>query len=261
MLNPIYGLSGLHSDLKLYTCSSLLGGSTEGRSIPLLSRNALIIIHEEILRKLVSFIQVSSFSWVQNAASMLSADAKICDELDSFVSIVEISQFALEILDGSFFCLKTLDGENGLVSGILASIFVIEWECNLNKAMGNLLHDKSMTKIKPRLTFGEYVCAFRNKMNVHFLKSLCLDNRKRLLSILIQSIKSAVFVEDILVNDGITSLCCTWVLEVLECVCVDENDEQYLLHQLLSKDEMWPVFVVPNFSLTKVFTFLVICLD
>ncbi|KAJ1437516.1 Zinc finger, RING-type [Sesbania bispinosa] len=200
---------------------SLLGGLTEGRSVSFLSRNALILIYEEIFRKLVSFIQVSSFFWVRNAASMLSNDAKIYVEFDSSLNIVEMAQFALEILDGTFFCLKTLDGESGLVSGLLSAIFVIEWECNLSKALDDSLDDESMSKTKARLTLGEY------------------------------SMKSAIFVQDKLVNDQITSLCCTWVLEVFECVCVDENDEQNLLHELLSKGEMWPVFVVPNFSLTK----------
>ena len=236
-----------------FTCSSLLGGLTEGRS-SFLSRNALILIYEEIFRKLLSFLQVSPFFWVQNAASVLSNDEKICLEFDSSVNIVEIAQFALEILDGSFYSLKTLDGESGLVSGILSAIFVIEWECNLSKALDDSLDDNSMTKIKPRLTFGEYVCAFHNKINVQFFKSLSSYSRKRLSNILVQSIRFAIFAEDRLINDEIASLCCTWVLELLEHVCVDENEEQSLLHYLLSKDEMWPVFVAPNFSLTKVIT-------
>ncbi|XP_027331618.1 E3 ubiquitin-protein ligase listerin [Abrus precatorius] len=234
-----------------FVCS-LLGGSTEGRSMSFLSRNAMILIYKEIFRKLLSFIQVSPFFWVQNAASMLSNGEKMCVEFDSSLNVVEIAQFALEILDGSFFSLKTLDGESGLVSGILSAIFVIEWECNLCKALDDSLDDKSMTQIKARLTFGEYACALCNKINVQFLKSLCLDSRKRLLNILIQSVRFAIFAEDRLINDRITSLCCTWVLEVLECVCVDKNEEQNLLHHLLSKGEMWPVFVVPNFSMTKV---------
>lgn len=242
----------------LFTCSSLLGGLTEGKS-SFLSRNALFLIYEEILRKLLSFIQASPFLWIQNAASMLCNDAKICVELDSSLNTVEIAQFALQILDGSFFSLKTLDGESGLVSGILSAIFIIEWECNLSRALDDSLDDR-MTKNKARLTFGEYVCAFRNKINVQFFKSLCLDSRKRLSNILIRLIRFAIFAEDRRINDEIASLCCTWVLEVLEHVCVDENDEQNLLHHLLSKDELWPVFVVPNFSLTKVLPHLVICL-
>jgi len=105
-----------------------------------------------------------------------------------------------------------------------------------------------MTKIKPRLTFGEYACAFPNKINVQIFRSLSSYSRKRLSNILVQSIKFAIFAEDRLINDEIAS----WVLEVLEHLCVDENEEQSLLHYIPSKDEMWPVFVAPNFSLTKV---------
>lgn len=228
--------------------------------MPFLSRNALILIYEEILRRLVSFIQDSSFSWAQDAASMLSTDAEICVEHDSSLNIVEKAKFSLDILDGSFFCLNTLDGEGGIVSGILSAIFVIEWECNLSKALDYSLDDESMSRAKARLSFGEYARAFHNKINVRFLKSLCIDNRRRLLNILVQSVKSAIFVEDKHVNDKITSLCCTWILEILEHVCVDENDKQNLLHQLLSRDERWPVYVVQNFNSTKVFTHLVICL-
>ncbi|CAI8583764.1 unnamed protein product [Vicia faba] len=230
---------------------SLLGGSSEGKSMPFLSRSALILIYEEILRRLVSFIQGSSFPWAQDAASMLSNDAEICVEHDSSFNIVEKAKISLDILDGSFFCLNTLDGEGEIVSGILSAIFVIEWECNLSEALDYSLDEKSMSRVKARQSFGEYVRAFHNKINVHFLKSLCIDTRRRLLNILVQSVKSAIFVEDKHVNDKITSLCFTWVLEILERVCVDENDKQNLLHQLLSRDERWPVFVVQNFSSTK----------
>lgn len=258
--HKIHDLSGLYSDLILFTCSSLLGGSTEGKSTSFVSRNALILIYEEIFRKLLSFIQVSSFLWVQNVACVLRNSAKICVEYDSSLNSVEMAQFALEILDGSLFCLKALDGKSELVSGILSAIFVIEWECNLSKALDASLDDKSMAKTKARLAVGEYGCAFRDKINVQFVKSLCLDSRKRLLNILILSVRSATFVEDKLINDGFTSLCCTWVLEILERICVDENEEQNMLHQLLSKDEMWPVFIVSNFNLTKVLKYLIICL-
>ncbi|QCE01031.1 stearoyl-CoA desaturase [Vigna unguiculata] len=229
---------------------SLLGGLTEEKS-SFLSRNALILIYEEIFRKLLCFLQTSPFFWVRNAASVLINDEKTSVEFDSSLNIIEIAKFALDILDGSFYSLKTLDGESGLVSGILSAIFVIEWECNLSKALGDSLDDNSMIQIKPRITFGEYVCAFHNKINVQFLKSLCSDSRKRLSNILVQSTRLALFSEDRLSNDEIVSLCCTWVLEVLEHVCLDENEEQSVLQYLLSKDEVWPVFVAPNFSLTK----------
>ncbi|KAE9615114.1 hypothetical protein Lal_00048152 [Lupinus albus] len=231
---------------------SLLGGSSEGRSYSFLSRNALILIYEEIFRKLLDFIQNSSFLWVQNAASVLSNNVNICVESGSSPNIVEMAQFALEVLGGSFFCLKALDGQSELVSGILSAIFIIEWECNLSKSQVDLFDEKSMSKIKSRLAFGENVCSLREKINVQFVKSIWLDSRKRLLNNLIQSVRSAAFVEDKLIDDGITSLCCTWVLEILECICVDENEEQNMLHQLLNKADNWPVFVVPDFGSTKV---------
>ena len=208
----------------------------------------MIVIYEKILRNLVRFIHDSSFYWAQDVASMLSIDAKISAEHDSSLNIVETAKVSLEILDGSFFCLKTLDGVGRIVSGILAAIFVIEWECNSSKALDYSLDDIA------RRSLGEYAHAFHNKITVHFLKSLCIENFRGLWKVLIESVKSAIFVEDSRVNNRITSLCCTWVLEILERVCVDENDEQNLLHNLLRKEDRWPVFVVQKFSLTKVFT-------
>ncbi|XP_027186366.1 uncharacterized protein [Cicer arietinum] len=202
-------------------------------------------------RRSVSPSRSHLWSILNNAASMLSNNEETSVEHDNSLNIVDTAQFSLQILDGSFYCLKTLDGEGGIVSGILSAIFVIEWGCNISKALDDSFDDKSMNRIKAMLSFGEYVCAFLNKINVQFFKSLCVDNCMRLLNILIQSVKSAIFVEDRRVNYRITSLCCTRVLEVLERVCVDENDEQNLLHQLLSKDETWHVFVVQKFSSTK----------
>lgn len=245
-----YAIAASHS-LPPYSTShvqfmcSLLGGSEEGRSIPFLSIDALIVVYEEILRKLVRFIHDSSFSWAQDTASMLSIDAKISAEHDSSLNIVEMAKVSLEILDGSFFCLKTLDEVGRTVSGILAAIFVIKWECNSSKALDYSLDDSA------RRSLGEYAHTVHNKINVPFLKSLCIENYRSLWKVLIESVKSAIFVEDSRVSNGITSLCCTWVLEILERVCVDENDEQNLLHQLLIKEDRWPVFVVHKFSSIK----------
>lgn len=236
-----------------YTCSSALGCSTKGSYTYFVSRNALNLVYKEIFRKLLSFIQGSSFSWVKYAASMLSSDVKFRAEFDSSANIFEMVQFAIEVLDGSFLCLKTLDGESGL-SGILSAIFIIDWECNLGSALDGSLDDETRSKINARFTISESVRALRHRINGQLWKNISLDTHKRLETILIQSVKSAIFIEDKLITDEITSLSCTWVLEVLECLCVDGNEEQNFLHQLLSRGETWPVFVVPNFSLTKVLT-------
>lgn len=74
---------------------------------------------------------------------MLSIDAKISAEHDSSLNIVEMAKVSLEILDGSFFCLKTLDEVGRTVSGILAAIFVIKWECNSSKALDYSLDDSA----------------------------------------------------------------------------------------------------------------------
>ena len=187
---------------------------------------------------------------------MLSTDVNISVEYVSSANVVGVTEFALDVLNGSFFCLKTLDKESGIVSGILASIFVVIWEYNLGKAVDDSLDDELRSKFRARFTFGESVSAFHHKINDHFCKSLSLDNRKRLESLLIQLVRSAIFSEDKLLTDEIASLCCTWVLEVLECVCVEGIEEENLLHQLLTKDETWPVFVVPNFCLSKVSMYL-----
>lgn len=165
-----------------------------------------------------------------------------------------MAQFALEVLDSSFVCLKTLDSESGLLSGILSAIFVIDWECNLGRALDDSLEDRTRGNITARFTFGEFVHTLCGRIDNQFWKNISLDTQKKLKTILIQSVRSAVFIEDKLVTDEITSLSCTWVLEILEWLCVNGNDEQKLLQQLLSRDETWPVFVVPNFSLKKVFT-------
>ncbi|KAK4274883.1 hypothetical protein QN277_018048 [Acacia crassicarpa] len=230
---------------------SVLGCSTDGSSY-FVSRNALKLIYEEIFIKLLSFIQSSSFAWVQYLASVLSSDAKVTAEFDSSTNISEIAQFALDVLDGSFLCLRTLDSESDLASGIVSAIFIIDWECNLGKALDGSVDDETRRRIIERFAFGESVHAFRHRINGQFLKNISLDIRGRLETILIQSVRSAIFIEDKLINDRIISLCYTWVLEVLECLGVDGNEEQNLLYQLLSKGETWPVFIVPNFVLTKV---------
>ncbi|KAF7816195.1 E3 ubiquitin-protein ligase listerin [Senna tora] len=193
---------------------SVLRCSTEGSSTYFVSSNALKLIYKEIFRKLLRFIQGSSFSWVQCVASVLSSDAKIRVEFDSSTNIFEMAKFALEVLDGSLLCLKTLDGESSLVSGILSTIFVIDWECNLGKALDGSFDDETKSNINTRFTFGVSVRTLCHRINRQFLKNISLDS-------------------------------------FIEYLCLDRNQEQNLLHQLLTRGETWPVFAVPNFSLTK----------
>ncbi|XP_059429493.1 E3 ubiquitin-protein ligase listerin [Corylus avellana] len=225
----------------------------EGDETSFVSRNTLIMIFEEVFRKLLSFVLESSLSWVRDAGSMLAAGAKSYGvELKSSFNVCEMAQFALEVLDGSFFCLKTLGEENGLLPGISAAIFFMDWEFSIGTAIDDAIDDDSKEIIKARLDFGESLHGFYCKISNQFWKSLSIHNRRRLGSILIQSIRSAIFSEDRLNADKITSLCCLWMLEVLEFLCQDRDEEQNLLDQLLSKSDTWPLWINPDLNTPKV---------
>lgn len=234
----------------LPTCSAVLGGSTEGDQTSFVSSNASILIFEEVLKKLLSFIRESSFDWVRDACSMLNAwSANSVLESKSSISMAEMAHFALRVLDGSFFHLKTLVEDNELVPDILAAVLVIDLEYRLRQSVDNA-SDNNETNIdsKARLAFGESVHAFSCKRRNQFRKSLGINNLKRLGSILIQCIRSAIFNRYKLKTDNITSFCCSWMLEFFSCFCEDQLEEQDLLDQLLSENDMWPLWIVRDFS-------------
>ncbi|GAV58652.1 zf-RING_2 domain-containing protein [Cephalotus follicularis] len=231
---------------------AIIGGSKEGNQTSFVSRNALILIFKEIFVKLLSFIQDSSFSWVKDAGLLFTHRAKNFGlEISSDVNMIEMAQFALEVLDGSFFCLNTLSEESDLVSGILAAVFIIGWECSIVVVVDDALDNESNTKIKTPLKFCEFVHAFRSKISNQFWKSLSLYSRKKMSNILVHSIRSAIFKEDKLNSKKITSLCCKWMLEVLECLCQDQYEEQSQLDQLLSKGDTWPLWINSDYGTLK----------
>lgn len=243
--------------LKLYCliCSAVVGGSTKSNQTSFVSRNTLILIFEEVFKKLLSFILASSFTWVRNAGPLLSPNLLIAGEncigpeYESSATMFEMAQFALGVLDGALFSLKKLGEESGLVPVILSAVFIIDWEfLVLLTTIDDAPHDESKEKLKARLGFGESFHAFRCKISNQFWKSLSLHNRQALGNILIQSMRSAIFIEDKLDTEKFTSLCCLWMLEVLDCVSEDQYEEQNLLDQLLCKGDSWPLWIVPDFS-------------
>ena len=231
-------------------CSAVLGGSTEGDQTSFVSRNASILIFEEILKKLLSFTLESSFNWVRDLCSMLTAWAIYSSlESKSSISKVEMAHFALQVLDGSFFHLKTLIEDSELVPGILAAVLVIDWEYSLRKSVDNAPDNNETTmESKARLEFGKSVHAFCCKRSNQFRKTLGIKDLKRLGGILIQCIRSTIFNECKLNTENITSLCCSWILEFFSCFCQDQLEEQDLLDQLLHEDDTWPLWIVPDFS-------------
>ncbi|XP_059626408.1 E3 ubiquitin-protein ligase listerin isoform X2 [Cornus florida] len=229
---------------------AVLGGSTEDDKTSFVSSNAMILIFEEVFRKLLTFIMDSSFSWVSNACSLLTAAANdSVPGFESSINVLEMAHFAIEVLDGSFFCLKTLSEGSGMVPDVLAAIVVIDWECSMAALSSGRLDKDCSNKIKARADLSEFVHAFRCKISNQFVKNLSLNNQKRLGSVLIQSIRFAILKEEKLETDQITSLCCLWMLEVLDCLCQDHFEEQKLLDQFLSKGDLWPSWIMPDLSI------------
>lgn len=204
------------------------------------------MIFEEILKKLISFILDSPCSWVRHACSMLTGGPINLElEFKSSNNMFEMVQFSLEVLHGSFFCLEILGEESRIIPGILAAIFIIDWEFNLGKIIDG------MEKKIARLDIGQSVHALHCRMNNQFWTSLGTDGRKILETILVQCIRSAIFSEDKVNTEKFTSLCCNWMLEVLGSICQDHYEEQHILDQLLCKDEKWPFWTIPGFSSTE----------
>lgn len=229
-------------------CSSVLGGATEGNLDSFVSRKSVILIFKEVSRKLVSFILDSSFNSVKLASGLFtSVEEGLALESKDPANVVEMARFALEILEGSFFCLRALDEESDLVSSISAAMFIIDWEYRMTLAVDDALDDESRKKIKVRLDICELAHGYQSKIR-NLWKSFSRDVGKGIRSILICIIRSAIFKEDKLETNKIVSLCCLMMIEVLDCLCQDQYEEQNLLDHLLRKGDMWPWWIIPDFN-------------
>ncbi|CAA2933942.1 Hypothetical predicted protein [Olea europaea subsp. europaea] len=226
---------------------AVLGGGVEDDKISLLSRDTSVLIYEEIFRMLMTFMMDSSFVWVRNICSLLSHRRNYSSRgFESSTNMLEMAQFALDVLNGSFFCLKTINDETELVSGILAAIFIIDWEHNMLTVTEDDLDEKQMGEIEPRLIFCEAIHTFRSKICNHFFKSLGINNRNSLGTVLVESIKCIIFLDTKLESDRIISLCCQWMGGIFEYFCEDQFEEQQLLEQFLAKNDWWPLWIMPD---------------
>lgn len=228
-------------------CSALVGGNTKEES-SFVSRNTLSLIFKEVLRKLLNVIADSSFAWVKCVGFLIPCTGKLSDiRCKSSIHVLEEARFALEVLTGSLFCLKKLDNEFEVISGILATIFVIDWEYNSIRSVSNgELDEECMRQMNMRMPFYESLHTFCSNISCQFLKSLSIDCRKSLRSTLVHAVRWAVLKEDRLDIDKRTSLSCLWLLEVMECLCLDQFEEQMLLDEFLSRSDFWPLWIMPN---------------
>ncbi|MBA0730942.1 hypothetical protein Golax_022593 [Gossypium laxum] len=230
-----------------FVCS-VLGGATEGNLDSFVSRKSMTLIFREVLRKLVSFILDSSFSSVKQASALFDSEEN-CLGLDSknTANVVDMARFALQIVEGSFFCLRALDEESGLVSSISAAVFIIDWEYRMSVAVDDALDDESRKKIKARMDICESAHGYLSNIS-NLWKSFSGDVRKGIRSILICTIRLAIFREDKLDNKKFAALCCMMMTDVLEHLCQDQYEEQNLLDHLLSKGDMWPWWITPDLN-------------
>ncbi|KDP32598.1 hypothetical protein JCGZ_13148 [Jatropha curcas] len=238
----------LRASAAQFVCA-VLSGSTKGNEISFVSRNSMILVYKAVSRKLLAFICDSPFSTVRDSGCVLSAGAnKFAENNEISTDMIEIAHFALDVLSGSLYCLKTVGEEIGLVSCILAQLFIMDWEHTIQATIDDALDNELKKKIKSRSEFGKSLHDFRSKINDKFWGSLSIDILSRLGSILVQFIKSVVFKEGGVNANRITSLCCEWMLEILACLCHDQCEEQNLLDQLLRKDDIWPSWIIPDLS-------------
>nr|XP_043619247.1 E3 ubiquitin-protein ligase listerin [Erigeron canadensis] len=231
-----------------FICAAL-GGETEENQTYLVSENTSVLIFEEILRKLKYFIGTSTFTWIRDANVFLDVDEHVpIDGCGSFKSVLEMVNFAMEVLNGSFFRLKTLSKSSCLLPGILAALFVIDWEYSALTVVYDGHDNNPDAKEMDRFSFCNYVHVFRSKVN-NFLQTIGPVWRKTLGSILVQAIRYGIFNEDNRLGiDNVSSLGCLYVQDVLDSVCQGHAEEQTFLEELLDKGDSWPSWVMPGFK-------------
>ncbi|XP_026457015.1 E3 ubiquitin-protein ligase listerin-like [Papaver somniferum] len=232
---------------------AVLGGSSEEDKIYFVSKDSMALIFEELLRKLISPLWDSSFSWAKDACSLLlrTEDKDSISKSLFHNNMLEAAQFAFEVLKSSFFCLMMFVGEYGVVSSISAAIFMLDWEYRMSAQVDsnsvtdeNDEDDDSQANRDPNLGFGESFHSFRLEVSSDFWKSINVDNRKKLANILVQTIRSAIFETYTANTYEAPTLCCEWMLEVLEYICPSRYEEQSLLDQLLDDGKTWASWVM-----------------
>lgn len=242
---------------------ALLGGSVEDDRACFLSRESVILIFEEFLRSFASLISTSSYNWAKTSSSLLSGGSKNLIQDSSSRCKFEMAQFALDVLEGSIFCLNMLDVECALVPGILSSLFIIDWvgssmapqvaksescerEADADISISepiNSVNDELEELFDAKMILGRRMHTFLSKISSSFWRGLGSSCLSRLRDILIQTIRLAVFESNDVISYG-TSLCSDWVLNLLEITCRDSTELQSFLDQLCEEDS-WSLWVAP----------------
>ncbi|ONK62651.1 uncharacterized protein A4U43_C07F6420 [Asparagus officinalis] len=249
---------------------AVLGGSTEDDRTCFVSGEVIVSVFQEILKNLVIFLSLSSFEWSRLSSSLLLSSRSLdLVQKSSSADRLKIAQFSFEVLEGSWtFCSKMLGADHVLLPSILAAIFIIDWECSMSSCLskedcsegtenlinpdislatdGMVLVDHSKELFDAKLMLGRRMHAFIHKISVSSLMLFSSSNISRLRSILVQTLRSAAFETNNLTSDRISSLCCEWMLDMLEVISHDETELQNMLDQLLTEDSSWTMWVAPS---------------
>ncbi|CAI0399632.1 unnamed protein product [Linum tenue] len=229
---------------------AVLGGLVNEKQISFVSKNTIILIFKEIEKRLLSFMAKSCLDSVKESDSILTAQIlNVATTSEGSESTIEMAQASLDILNCSFFCLKSISEEVDLVSGILAAVFVIDWELDLIKMQEDAINDASHDKMKGRREVCQVAHDLCQRIKDGFCKTLSADIRKKLGNLLVQVVRFVILKEYKLRANIITSMCCSWLVEVLSRLCLDQAEEQKLLDQVLGKDQIWPSWIVADFTI------------
>lgn len=265
--------TALHSSCRAsdarFLCA-VLGGSLEDDSVCFLSEAAVTSVFQAVLQRLVIFLLASPFEWSRLSSSLLLSGSMDIMQIQksSFADSLNMGKFAFEVVEGSLFCSKILGQECMLLPCILAAIFIIDWECSMSSCLSedssesssnmiadkslatceNVLGDHSWEQCDAKSTLGRKIHTFRIKISSSFWRRLGSRSLSMLRSILVQTVRSAAFEANNLTSDRISSLCCGWMLDMLEVTCHSQAELQSVLDQLLAEDGSWPMWVAPSFE-------------
>ncbi|KAL9224180.1 hypothetical protein vseg_000242 [Gypsophila vaccaria] len=226
---------------------AVLGGSTEDDDVSFLSKNTVTNVYKGAFEDLVAFVMESPFACVRKFGSLACSLVKSSASEIKNNAVAERAYLALEVLSSSAFTLKSYCEESELLLAVASVMFVIDWDCSLSIVLGDEYDLKNSSEhcILMRQELGKAMQAFLTSINGQFWRSLSSQFRAELGSLLVQFIRSSIFVPDAFNASAVLSLCCKWMAQVSECLC-DQLEEQNLIDMLLGTDDLWPIWIVPT---------------
>ncbi|KAG8079204.1 hypothetical protein GUJ93_ZPchr0007g3891 [Zizania palustris] len=255
------------TDSRVHFVCAALGGSDQDDRICFLSAETVHRMLRSILKWLASVLMVSTFEWTRFVHVLLlpsKAEHLKVIETHSLSANIEMAHFAFMVLEGSLFALRMLE-EDSLFPCTLAALFVIEWECTMALTLDE---EHDLRSYKEDIDVGSSVCNSSDKhldekmhlkakltesihtfcqgLSPSFWSDLHPCTLNRLLIILAQSIRCALFQTVNLPIESTSVLCSEWVVDMLKLIRLDHLKLQKFFDLLLSEGEYWPLWVKPS---------------